>query len=106
MVDMVSIMNDVDLWNPSETSWTSNVGNVNSPDVFQELISQVANLKTYKCHQCNKNYRIKSSLRRHLAMECGKEPQFSCPHCSRKIKHKHDLLVHIKFHCPVLRKRL
>ena len=103
---MVAIMNDVDTWNYSKTSWSSGIESVNnSSDVIQELINQVTNFGMFICPQCGKSYRSKYSLKRHMIVECGKEPQFTCPHCHRKIRHKHDLVVHMKMYCPVLREK-
>ena len=36
------------------------------------------------CPNCNKHYSCKSALNRHLKLECGKEPQFKCPECTRR----------------------
>lgn len=47
-----------------------------------------------QCDVCLKAYRYSNGLRRHLKYECGKEPQFQCPHCPYKAKQK----VHLKSH--------
>jgi uncharacterized Zn-finger protein len=49
----------------------------------------------FRCTQCEKVYMSKGSLTRHLKFECGKEPQFQCPHCPLRTKHKSNLLTHI-----------
>lgn len=49
----------------------------------------------YPCTQCGKVYMRKGTLTRHLKYECGKEPQFHCPHCSLRTKHKSSLLTHM-----------
>ncbi|KAJ4427488.1 hypothetical protein ANN_25136 [Periplaneta americana] len=43
---------------------------------------------TFECGRCGKNYRYKKSMLRHLRLECGKEPQFYCPYCPHRTKHK------------------
>lgn len=30
-----------------------------------------------------------------MKFECGKEPQFKCPHCPHRTKHKSSLQVHV-----------
>ncbi|XP_024080817.1 gastrula zinc finger protein XlCGF57.1-like [Cimex lectularius] len=47
------------------------------------------------CTGCNKRYKHKSHLKRHLKYECGKEPQFACPHCPYRAKLKHALKSHM-----------
>jgi DNA-directed RNA polymerase subunit RPC12/RpoP len=49
----------------------------------------------FRCMQCGKVYTSKGNLTRHLKFECGKEPQFQCPHCTVRTKHKSSLLTHI-----------
>jgi hypothetical protein len=49
----------------------------------------------FQCIQCGKVYMSKGNLTRHLKFECGKEPQFQCPHCPIRTKHKSSLLTHI-----------
>jgi uncharacterized C2H2 Zn-finger protein len=49
----------------------------------------------FRCIQCGKVYKSKGNLTRHLKFECGKEPQFQCPHCPIRTKHKSSLLTHI-----------
>jgi uncharacterized C2H2 Zn-finger protein len=49
----------------------------------------------FRCTQCGKVYMSKGSLTRQLKFECGKEPQFQCPHCPLRTKRKSSLLTHI-----------
>jgi uncharacterized C2H2 Zn-finger protein len=49
----------------------------------------------FQCTQCGKVYMSKGSLTRHLKFECGKEPQFQCPHCPLRTKRKSSLMTHI-----------
>lgn len=52
----------------------------------------------YKCKKCNNSYARLHSLNRHLRFECGVEPQFECPVCHKKSKHKHNLVLHMRTH--------
>lgn len=51
------------------------------------------------CSRCNKSYRNKGSLNRHVNVECGKEPQHICFICRKGFKQKanfqrHNATVH------------
>uniref|UniRef100_T1HQ25 C2H2-type domain-containing protein n=1 Tax=Rhodnius prolixus TaxID=13249 RepID=T1HQ25_RHOPR len=49
----------------------------------------------FDCSNCWKNYKYKKSLAHHLKYECGKEPQFLCPHCPYKCKTPGNLRSHL-----------
>ncbi|XP_049861445.1 longitudinals lacking protein isoform X3 [Schistocerca gregaria] len=51
---------------------------------------------SFPCPTCGNVYRYKSSLARHVRLECGKNPQFHCPYCPHETKHKSSLLSHIE----------
>lgn len=50
----------------------------------------------FSCPDCNRNYKLKSSLRNHQKWECGKEPQFQCPYCAYKAKQKMHIGRHME----------
>lgn len=50
----------------------------------------------YLCPECGKNYKAKSSLRRHIKLECSKKAAFLCPYCSYASKQKAPLLGHVR----------
>lgn len=52
--------------------------------------------KLWLCFQCGKRYMWKDSLKKHLRVECGKEPTYECPICGRKFKHKHRWQSHAR----------
>ncbi|KAG8259265.1 hypothetical protein J6590_014734 [Homalodisca vitripennis] len=57
--------------------------------------------KNYSCNTCGRSYKHYSAIYTHLRFECGKDPQFSCPHCPYRAKQKgnlrkHALLKHFK----------
>ena len=48
------------------------------------------------CPTCGRKYRHKKDLKRHIDYECGKEPQFHCPVCSKRFKRKSTLYQHAR----------
>ncbi|KAF6197378.1 hypothetical protein GE061_020262 [Apolygus lucorum] len=50
-----------------------------------------------KCSDCPKTYKTKAGLHNHKKYECGKPPQFKCPHCPHETKQKGNLKAHL-FH--------
>lgn len=63
---------------------------------IKQFKSHVLGKYGYKnvCSDCKKSYKTKSHLTRHQRFECGKEPQFPCPLCHYRGKHKHALTNH------------
>lgn len=59
------------------------------------LFAMLGESRPFICPNCNKSYKRKDYLTRHLQFECGKQPSFECPHCPFKSKHKHNLRSHI-----------
>lgn len=49
----------------------------------------------FPCDNCGNVYNYKTSLARHVRFECGKDPQFKCPFCEHRTKHKSSLTTHI-----------
>lgn len=49
----------------------------------------------FPCDNCGNVYNYKTSLARHVRFECGKDPQFQCPFCEHRTKHKSSLTTHI-----------
>ena len=70
------------------------------------LNNQLAPGCGFECPNCGRVYKLKSSLRNHQKWECGKEPQFRCPHCAYKAKQKMHIARHMermhKDKCPDL----
>ncbi|XP_015178616.1 PREDICTED: zinc finger protein 768-like [Polistes dominula] len=50
----------------------------------------------FNCPSCGRVYKLKSSLRNHQKWECGKEPQFQCPHCVYRAKQKMHIARHME----------
>lgn len=69
--------------------------------IFQKksaIVRHFADQGIYHCQKCGKSYSRAHSLNRHVKFECGVEPQFECPICHKKSKHKHNLLLHMRIH--------
>lgn len=65
-------------------------------EIFRTFFSLlIAGEKHFLCNACGKIYKYRKGLVRHKRVECGKEPQFGCPICGRKFKHKYQLRPHI-----------
>ncbi|KAK9502421.1 hypothetical protein O3M35_011203 [Rhynocoris fuscipes] len=52
-------------------------------------------LEKFSCDRCGRSYVHVQSLYKHRRFECGKEPQFQCPHCPYKAKQKISLKAHL-----------
>ncbi|KAL3275223.1 hypothetical protein HHI36_019992 [Cryptolaemus montrouzieri] len=49
----------------------------------------------FKCPNCTRRYTRKTTLLRHMKVECGKMPTFHCRWCGVQFKYKHVLQRHI-----------
>lgn len=49
----------------------------------------------YCPRQCGRKYKYKKGLVRHLKYECGIEPQFKCPICSKNYKQPETFKMHL-----------
>lgn len=87
-------------WAPSWQRWTvptlmwRSTGNVG-----KNLGSSPTSNNTsegFNCAACGRVYKLKSSLRNHQKWECGKEPQFQCPHCVYRAKQKMHIARHME----------
>ncbi|XP_046994467.1 zinc finger protein 64-like [Schistocerca americana] len=52
-------------------------------------------MEPFVCSTCGRQYSRKDSLQRHVKYECGVEPQFYCPYCPERSRHKSNLRRHI-----------
>lgn len=51
--------------------------------------------KMFACSVCQRTYSLKRTLRRHMMLECGKEPWLKCPYCSHCSKQRGNLINHV-----------
>ncbi|XP_039285467.1 zinc finger protein 425 [Nilaparvata lugens] len=52
----------------------------------------------FVCDRCNRSYKYQAGLSSHKRFECGRQPQFNCPHCAFSSKLKGNLKKHIALH--------
>lgn len=52
--------------------------------------------KNFKCPHCGRGYKVQRSLRRHINVECGKEPRHGCPYCSHISKYRASIVKHVQ----------
>lgn len=55
----------------------------------------IENETKYKCINCDKTYKLKRTVKRHVDYECGKDKSFQCKFCSfrahrRDVYYKHE----------------
>ncbi|KAK9502432.1 hypothetical protein O3M35_011214 [Rhynocoris fuscipes] len=62
---------------------------------YPEYVQLILEGKRYFCNGCGKSYATSCGLKTHTKWECGKEPNFSCPHCTYRTKRKGSLKRHI-----------
>jgi len=77
-------------WSVPSIMWRSGAG------LGKGLGSGLSNPEGFNCPACGRIYKLKSSLRNHQKWECGKEPQFQCPHCVYKAKQKMHIARHME----------
>lgn len=51
--------------------------------------------KRFQCLKCDKSYKLRSDLRRHMTVQCGKLPQEHCPYCAFCTYYRFNLKKHI-----------
>ncbi|XP_076753923.1 longitudinals lacking protein, isoforms A/B/D/L isoform X17 [Xylocopa sonorina] len=77
-------------WSVPSIMWRSGGG------LGKGLGSGSSNPEGFNCPACGRVYKLKSSLRNHQKWECGKEPQFQCPHCVYRAKQKMHIARHME----------
>ncbi|KAL1517272.1 hypothetical protein ABEB36_001058 [Hypothenemus hampei] len=50
----------------------------------------------FVCKQCNKKYKHRTSVWRHIKWECNKKPQFACHICGKRVTQKTSLKAHVE----------
>ncbi|KAG5900374.1 hypothetical protein JTB14_033822 [Gonioctena quinquepunctata] len=50
----------------------------------------------YVCPKCKKIYNARRNLVRHLNLECGKEPKYTCTYCDYKNHRRNEITKHVR----------
>lgn len=69
------------------------ITNINN--FFNFVLVRVTKDGQYQCVTCNKKYKTRSAVGKHIKYECNKPPQFMCPVCGRGFKQKSNLKGHM-----------
>ncbi|KAL2714707.1 hypothetical protein V1478_015892 [Vespula squamosa] len=77
-------------WSVPSIMWRSGAG------LGKGFGTGTSNPEGFNCPACGRVYKLKSSLRNHQKWECGKEPQFQCPHCVYRAKQKMHIARHME----------
>ncbi|XP_032795384.1 longitudinals lacking protein, isoforms A/B/D/L isoform X1 [Daphnia magna] len=80
-----------------QSSGQDNYENWNLPSEILPDSSR-ARQERIPCPYCHRTYAANNLLKRHLKFECGVEPQFQCPLCEKRSRHKHNMTAHLKTH--------
>lgn len=59
------------------------------------IVIQSARKKFY-CPRCNSGYTRLSDMKTHCQFQCGKEPRYQCPYCTKKAKFSSNMYVHVR----------
>ncbi|XP_017887192.1 longitudinals lacking protein, isoforms A/B/D/L-like isoform X4 [Ceratina calcarata] len=52
--------------------------------------------KKFYCPRCNSGYTRLSDMKTHCHFQCGKEPRYQCPYCTKKAKFSSNMYVHVR----------
>ncbi|XP_076682776.1 longitudinals lacking protein, isoforms A/B/D/L-like [Andrena cerasifolii] len=50
----------------------------------------------HPCPTCNRTFKRKNSLNRHLLYSCGQNPRFKCPYCWYRCKLRSNVYRHVR----------
>ncbi|KAL1129320.1 hypothetical protein AAG570_013849 [Ranatra chinensis] len=78
-----------------KSSLMLHIGNIHGGYVMAPKYLNEEESILLKCNKCGKCYRHQTSLHRHIKYECGVPPQFFCPHCQYKTRHRSSLKLHL-----------
>lgn len=70
---------------PAATRWPDNV-------VAQTSTAR----KKFHCPRCNSGYTRLSDMKTHCQFQCGKEPRYQCPYCTKTAKFSSNMYVHVR----------
>ncbi|KAJ9596790.1 hypothetical protein L9F63_012171, partial [Diploptera punctata] len=63
------------------------ISNIAAGNIWRER-ERKSGFGSFQCPGCGKVYRWRKNMISHMRLECGKEPQFQCPHCPQRTTQK------------------
>lgn len=60
------------------------------------LVQNPTPRKKFYCPRCNSGYTRLSDMKTHCHFQCGKEPRYQCPYCTKKAKFSSNMYVHVR----------
>lgn len=68
---------------------------------MRKVFFYLVQVSGFQCAKCEKSYKSKPNLYRHIRLECGVNRRYTCVHCNMGFKHNHHLRRHIgRAHVP------
>ena len=65
------------------------------PGKRKRLRTMTNNAGRLPCPKCDRTYKNRESLGRHIKFECGLAPTFQCPYCDHRSHQPNNLKIHI-----------
>ncbi|XP_076644875.1 uncharacterized protein LOC143354555 isoform X2 [Halictus rubicundus] len=65
-------------------------------DLVRSAVQTVTPRKKFYCPRCNSGYTRLSDMKTHCHFQCGKEPRYQCPYCTKKAKFSSNMYVHVR----------
>jgi hypothetical protein len=85
-VNECQVFNTHTLYNDEESAITTRI--------------KCAKVQMFSCKQCQRSYKLRKTLNRHMLKECGKEKLLSCSLCTYRAHRNDRLMSHVRIVHP------